>query len=177
MLLKLFESTLVRPSCPPTSPGPARGRHALERPYPVDMTPLPEKVQMKSLIVLTIVSLALAACGKEDKPPSERAAAASATETARPASAVVPEAAPVEDRAASARVSSHSSRASRRERARAASAAASGPSDATHTVARGETLASIAKSRGLKAADVARWNNVRDPRRLRIGQELRLAAP
>lgn len=131
---------------------------------------------MKFLIVSTIVSLALAACGKDDKPPGERATAASAAEAARPASAVVPRVASVEDGAA-ARASAPGSRASRKERARAASTVASGPSDAIHTVAKGETLAGIAKSRGLKAADIARWNNVRDPRRLRIGQELRLTAP
>lgn len=129
---------------------------------------------MKSLIVLTIVSMALAACGKEDKPPSERAAAASAAETARITSPAVPETVPAENRSASAKAASPNSPASRRA---AASVAASGLPNATHTVARGETLASIAKSRGLKAADVAQWNSVRDPRRLRIGQKLRLTAP
>ena len=136
---------------------------------------------MKPLIVLTLLSLALAACGKDDKPAGERASAARAAQATPSAPAVLPNPASAEDKAASgaapSKPASSARRAARDARSHIAAAAASAPSGTTHTVAQGDTLASVAKSRGVKAADVARWNNIRDPRRLRIGQELRLTPP
>ena len=41
----------------------------------------------------------------------------------------------------------------------------------------GATLYGIAASRNITAADLASWNDISDPRRLRIGQELRLTTP
>ena len=46
-----------------------------------------------------------------------------------------------------------------------------------HVVKRGETLYSIALEHGLDYRDVARWNGLDDPAKLRVGQELRLASP
>lgn len=51
------------------------------------------------------------------------------------------------------------------------------PSNAQYTIRRGDTLASIAKKHGLDAKDLARWNAIDDPRRLQIGQKIRLSAP
>ncbi|MDT3678192.1 MAG: LysM domain-containing protein [Burkholderiaceae bacterium] len=51
------------------------------------------------------------------------------------------------------------------------------PSNAQYTIRRGDTLASIAKKHGLDAKDLARWNGIDDPRRLQIGQKIRLSAP
>lgn len=48
---------------------------------------------------------------------------------------------------------------------------------ADYTIRRGDTLAAIAKKHGLEATDLARWNGIDDPRRLRIGQKIRLSAP
>lgn len=48
---------------------------------------------------------------------------------------------------------------------------------ADYTIRRGDTLAAIAKKHGLEAKDLARWNGIDDPRRLRIGQKIRLSAP
>ncbi|MCD6679689.1 MAG: LysM peptidoglycan-binding domain-containing protein [Burkholderiaceae bacterium] len=53
----------------------------------------------------------------------------------------------------------------------------SAPSKAQYTIRRGDTLASIAKKHGLDAKDLARWNGIDDPRRLQIGQKIRLSAP
>ena len=63
--------------------------------------------------------------------------------------------------------------------ARAAGSAprAAAPSAQTHVVARGDTLQKIAKARGVSAEDLSKWNNIDDPRRLRVGQELRLTPP
>jgi lipoprotein NlpD len=46
-----------------------------------------------------------------------------------------------------------------------------------YIVKRGDTLYSIALDHGVEYRDVARWNNLDDPSRLRIGQELRMTAP
>ena len=51
------------------------------------------------------------------------------------------------------------------------------PDSSKHKVAKGETLFSIAKKHGVKSADLAKWNNIRDPSRIRVGQELALSAP
>ena len=46
-----------------------------------------------------------------------------------------------------------------------------------HTVKKGETLYSIALDKGQDYKDVAAWNNLDDPGRLRIGQQLRITPP
>jgi lipoprotein NlpD len=51
------------------------------------------------------------------------------------------------------------------------------PTDGKYIVAKGDTLYSIAKKNGVNYRDLARWNKIKDPRRLRVGQELRLTAP
>ena len=47
----------------------------------------------------------------------------------------------------------------------------------THTVKRGETLASIALQYGLDYRELAAWNNIVNPNRLETGRVLALAAP
>ncbi|MCO5101462.1 MAG: LysM peptidoglycan-binding domain-containing protein [Burkholderiaceae bacterium] len=47
----------------------------------------------------------------------------------------------------------------------------------SYTIERGDTLAAIAKAHGLDAKDLATWNRIDDPRRLQIGQKIRLSAP
>ncbi len=46
-----------------------------------------------------------------------------------------------------------------------------------HTVRRGETLYSIALDHGLDHRELAQWNDLDDPGRLRVGQQLRVKAP
>jgi LysM repeat protein len=46
----------------------------------------------------------------------------------------------------------------------------------TYRVAKGDTLYGIAKKNGLNYTDVAKWNNIEDPRRLRVGQEAPIEA-
>ncbi len=46
-----------------------------------------------------------------------------------------------------------------------------------HTVRRGETLYSIALDHGLDHRELAQWNDLDDPERLRVGQQLRVKAP
>ena len=56
-------------------------------------------------------------------------------------------------------------------------AGTSAASGNVHVVARGDTLQKIARDRQVSVADLMKWNNIQDPRRLQIGQELRLAPP
>ena len=44
-----------------------------------------------------------------------------------------------------------------------------------HTVRRGQTLSGIAKKYSLKSKDIARWNNIKDARRIQAGQKLKLS--
>ncbi len=54
---------------------------------------------------------------------------------------------------------------------------ATAPSRATYTVARGETLYSIARQHGLFVRDLAAWNGLSPPYTIRPGQRLRLGPP
>jgi lipoprotein NlpD len=47
----------------------------------------------------------------------------------------------------------------------------------TYVVKRGDTLYSIALETGVDYRELARWNNLDDASRIRIGQELRTTAP
>jgi lipoprotein NlpD len=49
--------------------------------------------------------------------------------------------------------------------------------DRVHFVGRGETLYSIALERGIDYRDLAQWNNLEDPAKIRVGQSLRLSPP
>jgi lipoprotein NlpD len=48
---------------------------------------------------------------------------------------------------------------------------------ATYTVKRGDTLYSIALEHGVDYRELARWNGLDDPARIRVGQSLRVHAP
>ena len=54
---------------------------------------------------------------------------------------------------------------------------ASGDARGVHVVRSGETLNRIAARYGLAAADLVRWNGLRDPDRIYVGQSLRLSPP
>jgi len=49
--------------------------------------------------------------------------------------------------------------------------------DGTYTVQPGDTLSSIAAAFGRDVKDLARWNNIDDPSRIRVGQTLRVTPP
>lgn len=46
-----------------------------------------------------------------------------------------------------------------------------------YVVDKGDTLWDIAERNGISHGDLAKWNNINDPRELQIGRELRLTAP
>ncbi|MFN9479563.1 MAG: LysM peptidoglycan-binding domain-containing protein, partial [Betaproteobacteria bacterium] len=47
--------------------------------------------------------------------------------------------------------------------------------DGFYTVQRGDTLHSIALAQGRDWRDIARWNGIEDPNKIRVGQVLRVA--
>ncbi len=55
--------------------------------------------------------------------------------------------------------------------------ASPGAAPGTYIVKRGDTLYSIALEHGADYRDLAQWNRLEDPSKIRIGQELRLASP
>jgi lipoprotein NlpD len=59
----------------------------------------------------------------------------------------------------------------------AAGAAAAAAQPGSYTVKRGDTLYSIALEHGVDYRELARWNGMDDPARIRVGQELRVSAP
>lgn len=63
----------------------------------------------------------------------------------------------------------------------ASTAVATSPSSAnagnTHTVARGETLTSIAKMHGVSITELQKFNHIENDRKLQIGQTLMIPAP
>ena len=63
----------------------------------------------------------------------------------------------------------------RAEKPAAAPAAAKRPD--LYTVRRGDTMYSIALDHGLDYKDIAAWNNIDDPNRIRPGQQLRIKQP
>jgi len=46
-----------------------------------------------------------------------------------------------------------------------------------YVVNKGDTLWDIAEKNGISHGDLAKWNNVNDPKDLQVGQKLRLSAP
>lgn len=48
------------------------------------------------------------------------------------------------------------------------------PSIATHAIQKGETLSHVASSYGVNSRDLAEYNNIVDPNRVRIGQEIKI---
>lgn len=122
------------------------------------------------LTAIACVSL-LAACNKDEPAPvaTEPVVVAPAeTTTATPAAtqdtAVAPTTASTP---APGEGSSGSSRAGATE----------GSGGGTYVVDRGDTLWSIAEKNGIRHGDLAKWNDINDPRELQVGRELRLTAP
>lgn len=55
--------------------------------------------------------------------------------------------------------------------------ATEGSGDGMYVVEKGDTLWNIAEKNGISHGNLAKWNNVNDPRELQVGKQLRLTAP
>lgn len=121
---------------------------------------------MRYVICVAAAIPLLAACGERKAPePVAAPPAAVAPDTAAappPAPAAAPMAAPEPAPAPAAAPAASPE----------ASPAATG---GTYVVVAGDTLYRIATKHGVKPKDLARWNGIKDPRRLRVGQKLKLA--
>lgn len=113
---------------------------------------------MKRFVFPAILLLVVFACGKKEEPapPAPPPPATETSPQAEPSPAVPPE--------TSAEPATPSP-----EKAE--------PSGGKYIVAKGDTLYSIAKKHGVNYRDLAKWNKIKDPRRLHVGQQLRLTAP
>lgn len=118
---------------------------------------------MKRLVPVTILLLVLFACGKKDEPVPE------APPTPAPQTAPQAEPSPVPPPAVAPPQTSPEPSTPSEEKTKL--------TNHKYIVAKGDTLYSIAKKNGLDYRDLAKWNKIKDPRRLRIGQELTLTAP
>lgn len=126
------------------------------------------EVDMKTLLTAFACVTLLAACNKDEPAPIAAepvVAAPGDTMTTTPAASPPPatqatEAAPVSG-------SSGSSSAGAME----------GSGGNTYVVDKGDTLWGIAQKNGVSHGDLAKWNNINDPRELQVGRELKLTAP
>ncbi|MBU0444430.1 N-acetylmuramoyl-L-alanine amidase [Bacillus amyloliquefaciens] len=50
----------------------------------------------------------------------------------------------------------------------------SSSSGSTYTVKKGDTLSEIAKAEGVRVANLQRWNNIKDPNKITVGQKLKV---
>ncbi|WGD81779.1 N-acetylmuramoyl-L-alanine amidase [Bacillus subtilis] len=55
-----------------------------------------------------------------------------------------------------------------------ASSGGSSGSGTTYTVKKGDTLSAIAKEHGVSVANLQKWNNIKDPNKITVGQKLKL---
>lgn len=60
---------------------------------------------------------------------------------------------------------------------RSAGARSAAPAEKLYTVRKGDTLKSIAQAHGVDYRDLAAWNNIENINLIRLGQQLRVAAP
>lgn len=126
------------------------------------------------LTAIACVSL-LAACNKDEPVPvTEPAVVVPAETSTAPTAAELPPATQTTE-AAPAATSTPASVAD--TSGSSAAGATQGSGDGMYVVDRGDTLWNIAQRNGVSHDDLAKWNNISDPRELQVGRELRLTAP
>ena len=141
---------------------------------------------MKTLLIAAACIPLLAAC-KKDAPTPETTApavevpAATTTTTEPPAAALPPATESTEPTAVTATAPVNAPTPAPTAGTESSGASVAGAMDAsgggTYVVDKGETLWSIAQKNGIAHGDLAKWNNIDDPRDLRAGQKLMLSAP
>jgi nucleoid-associated protein YgaU len=124
------------------------------------------------MILSGITLIMLSACGKSQEaappPPPPPPAPVAAPAAPPPAITTQEPMAPAVPPPGDAKMEQ---RAAAKAEARPAAKAASG----TYTIAKGDTLYVIARKNGVKVNDLIRWNNIRNVKRLKPGQVLKLS--
>lgn len=137
---------------------------------------------MKTLLIAAACIPLLAACNKDVPTPETTAPAVevpAATATEPPAAALPPATESTEPTATTTTpvTASTPAPAAGVESSGASLAGATQGSGGTYVVDKGDTLWSIAEKNGIGHGNLAKWNNIDDPRDLRVGQKLTLSAP
>jgi LysM repeat protein len=136
---------------------------------------------MNRLILAGLLLPVLVACGKDEPPPQPAPVARPAPPPPAPAPAPAPAPepapAPSPEPAPAPAPAPEPKPAPAPPKAAAASKPAKAPATGTHTVAKGETVYSIATRYKLDVVDLGKWNGLADLTRIREGQVLRLTAP
>lgn len=133
---------------------------------------------MKTLLVAFACIPLLAACKKDEPVPVTTVPAVVApAETATPASSTPPAAQSMESPPVTTTTSTTTPEPASSAAGSSASAAMQGSAGGQYVVEQGDTLWSIATKNGIKHGDLAKWNNINDPRELQVGRQLTLAAP
>jgi nucleoid-associated protein YgaU len=125
---------------------------------------------MKRAVRYVLLAALISGCGRDEPakpevaappppPPAPEAPAPAVTPSEPP-----PSAQPTKPKADTARPGTRTAKAG-------------APGERVYTVRRGDTLQAIAKKHGVNYRDLARWNDIRDPGRIRVGQKLRLTPP
>ncbi|HJV72794.1 MAG TPA: LysM peptidoglycan-binding domain-containing protein [Noviherbaspirillum sp.] len=134
---------------------------------------------MKRMIFVAMLLPVLLACERKQESassPSEAGNQGTAQSAQQPATASEPPASPPSQAAGQAPSSEPSASTSAAKKPSGASEKSSG-SSGEYTVSAGDTLSGIARDHGVNRADLARWNDIKDPNRIHPGQTLRFSEP
>ena len=122
------------------------------------------------LLVLSLpIAVGLVACGKKEELPAPSPAPATTSYSEQPAptpepvTAPAPSPEPVPEAVPPVPAE--------------ATATPVVPEPQRYTVGAGDTLYRIAHDNGVSVKDLMRWNDIKRPNRLKVGQELQLSAP
>lgn len=142
---------------------------------------------MKTLLIAAACIPLLAACNKDEPAPETTAPAVeapaveapAAAVTAPPAEALPPATDSTEATATSTTtpVTTPAAEPAMEASGSSLGGASEGSGGGTYVVDRGDTLWSIAEKNGIAHGDLAKWNNINDPRELQVGRKLTLSAP
>ncbi|QOY94146.1 LysM peptidoglycan-binding domain-containing protein [Massilia sp. UMI-21] len=134
---------------------------------------------MKTTLLTALACIPLLAACKKDEPvpvaPEPVVVTPAETTTTTPPASMPP--ATMETEAAPAATSMPEPAPASGSSGSSVAGATEGSGDGMYMVEKGDTLWSIAEKNAINHGDLAKWNNVNDPKELHVGRKLRLTAP
>ena len=133
----------------------------------------PIEVDMKTLLTAVACIPLLAACKKEEPIPvvtTPPVVVVPAETTSPTLAATEPPATQMAETAPAMTPESSTSGSS-------VAGASEGSGDGTYVVEKGDTLWDIAEKHKISHGDLAKWNDINDPRELQVGRTLKLTSP